>query len=1256
MLEWLKNITGGIKIRNKHGISNDQISRILSELKKMDKIKHGISERALRYIVDDEGENVLLELAGLTGCGALLGMHGCYLTNQLGSYSAILDLLKSDPQKRSERFFKTLDNRFPDLYARLAKVLEAASRLERKELFFNVPGVDPWVDILFAEVFNFKDYYSYNEKSPLGLDTENAEKIIEAGDGSPVLLTRLVFHSYKIDFYKKPCIDRLSSIPGFYKRIHLHHQQVIEALNHKHADQRIHALKLLPHPDVDLSPFRDIVLNLAVSSAKGVRKAAEPVILSNKTLFKEPIRSILENGANEQRMYAVSLLWNIEGKSCSQYLKERMETDKSPKVKETISLLLATPSTPKNIETTPAKLELPPLGPVTTVEPLPEETRAVLNDLFKNYTARLIKQKEIEKSAPIKINYKPYTLPPQFTDMVFTLLQETKQTKMQDYLVEFQIYHALGIEKDLKKFLERPETKPAHAVRLLVILLDFRYNEGSKMFSFPFEFDLLLSYYREHHRLTFGLREVAAILKFIGFDVSRFGWSILDSYMTFPFSSWGDSALWPYFAENIDLLEQALGTKNAEYKISDYHISMVRKRVFHILKMFPYVPESLTNTLWEMALGNVKAERENAQEILEKLPGKEPRILEALKSGRQENRQVAAEWLAKLKINEALEPLKKALQKEKSETARGAMMEALEALGAPIDEFLDFSSLKKEAFNAISKGIPEALSWFPFDSLPVVRWNENGEVIDPIILKWFILVNYRLKSPEPGPMLRKYCSYMNKSDRKTLGKFVLDAWLAQDTLPALTHEEASQKAKLLSQSMAKHLKDKKPEDFYQQNLNSYLNALKGSAIKEKGILSITAACGGSECVAPVESYIKNWYGMRAAQCKALIQMLVWIEHPLAVQLLLSISNRFRTQGIREEASLCVQLLAERNGWTIDEMADRTIPAAGFDNTGKMELDFGSRSFTCTLDDDFNIIITNPDGKTIKALPEPVKDDHPEKAAEAKKELSKSKQTLKSILKLQKERLYENMCTERRWIFSDLKMYLFSHPIISRYCRQIVWAFIEQEKPAVTFRPMDDGTLTGFSDDEITVPDSATVIIAHSCHIPKETAEAWKTHFADYNLEFLFPQFRDELFRLPDSKKGENRIEDFKGYMIDNFKLRSLAVKFGYTRSQAEDGGIFYTYSRRFPGLKIEAIIEFSGSPLPEENRPVALTGLYFSSLPDQAADGLSHSFGMNMTCGLPLENIPSVLLNETWNDFRQIAQAGSGYDADWNKKVDYYMY
>ena len=125
------------------------------------------------------------------------------------------------------------------------------------------------------------------------------------------------------------------------------------------------------------------------------------------------------------------------------------------------------------------------------------------------------------------------------------------------------------------------------------------------------------------------------------------------------------------------------------------------------------------------------------------------------------------------------------------------------------------------------------------------------------------------------------------------------------------------------------------------------------------------------------------------------------------------------------------------------------------------------------------------------------------------------------------------------------------------------------------------------------------------------------------------------------------LRDFKsaeGHLIEAFSLRGRALKLGYTRGAAEDGGWFHVYSKRFPTLGLQAVIEFTGNPLPEENRTVALLNLAFTS----AESGSSWQNN-----NLSLAKVPKVLLSECYNDLRLIAADGSGFDPEWQKKSEY---
>ena len=345
-----------------------------------------------------------------------------------------------------------------------------------------------------------------------------------------------------------------------------------------------------------------------------------------------------------------------------------------------------------------------------------------------------------------------------------------------------------------------------------------------------------------------------------------------------------------------------------------------------------------------------------------------------------------------------------------------------------------------------------------------------------------------------------------------------------------------------------------------------------------------------------------------------------------------------------------QLLAERKHWTMDELADRTIPTAGFDETATMEFDYGVRKFTAKLAEDMSIVVTNAAGKVISSLPDANKSDDEERAKLAKASLSASRKELKSVLSMQRDRLYEAMCTQRDWTFEEWETYLAKHPVVGRYCQRLVWVVWEQERAATSFRPLPDGTLTNTDDDEVKVDAGARIRLGHDVTVSSSQRDAWVQHFSDYGVDPLFQQFGKPAFAPSEEQKSATEITDFLGHAIKAFSLRNRLTRLGYTRGVPQDGGWFFDYHKSFIGLGLESVIEFTGNGLPEQNRDVALRRLYFARKGDanMAMSGLSGMSGDELSLG----ELPPVLLSECWNDIRLAAAEGAGFAKDWEKQTE----
>ena len=291
-----------------------------------------------------------------------------------------------------------------------------------------------------------------------------------------------------------------------------------------------------------------------------------------------------------------------------------------------------------------------------------------------------------------------------------------------------------------------------------------------------------------------------------------------------------------------------------------------------------------------------------------------------------------------------------------------------------------------------------------------------------------------------------------------------------------------------------------------------------------------------------------------------------------------------------------------------------------------------------------ITITNQNGKVIASLPDANQSDDAEKVKQAKSQLSGARKELKSILAMQKDRLYEALCTQRTWRFEDWDTYLRQHPIAGRYCQRLVWVAYDGEKILKSFRPLADGTLTDNQDDEVKFTSETDLRLGHDETLPQEDRTAWLQHFSDYEVEPLFQQFGKQQFSLPEDMKEETEINDFLGHIIMAFSLRNRLTRLGYTRGQAQDAGWFHEYRKTFLQLGIESVIEFTGNGLPEQNLKVALQRLYFVRKLDGPA---------SISEEIALGELPRVLLSECWNDIRLAAAEGPGFAADWKKQTEF---
>lgn len=703
---------------------------------------------------------------------------------------------------------------------------------------------------------------------------------------------------------------------------------------------------------------------------------------------------------------------------------------------------------------------------------------------------------------------------------------------------------------------------------------------------------------------------------------------------------WGAMSEWPLeLAQSLLVHRTARVLAVQDTTADEWHYD--RLALYLAATAVPSPEGLLREHLFEVALGSRADARPLAQEALAGDIDRVRRAGTALTGTTVAIKQAAARWLGGSGDAAALEPLRAAWGKERNDLVRGSILDALLQLGEQAETYLDPEETAKKAAKAVARGLPKALEWLDWSGVPEVLFAGTGAPVPVEVVQWLTAMAVKGKTPAPNAILRRYAEMFEQGDRERLGKALLDAWMTED-LRLPNQEEAMEAARDRARQYVSwgYMRGATEAEIIEHVLPEVRQTPFSSGVPSKGMLALAAACGGGGLVDPAVGFVKKWYGWRLAQSRALLIMLAWTDHPAATQAVLAVGTRFRTKSLQQEAATQIELLAERRGWSIDELADRTIPTAGFDDEGRLELDYGPRAFSVHLLPDLTVELRTPDGKPVKSLPAPRKDDDEEAAKAAKKSLAAAKRELKTVRTQQATRLYEALCTERTWPVDDWRDFLLAHPIARHLVARLLWVTDAEGSAPVTFRPLDDGTLTDVEDEEVCLPQTGRIRLAHLSTLSAEEAEAWRQHLVDYEIVPLFDQLSRDLHEVSDDEQTGNALVDFRGQVVESFALRNRATKLGYLRGETEDGGWFYSYDKRYPTLGLVVSVRFSGSPMPEANQEVALGTLEFHRVTPEGGGK-----------AMMVRDVPAVLVSEAWHDMRAMAADGTGFDPNWEKRI-----
>ena len=1245
------------------GLTHMQVQHLREAFKPLGSANATLPERALEFVVDGADVDVLIALqhAAASEPGQLLGAPGRLRWKFQSWQNKPLEAAGNGSLENRARFYASLDSQTVPLESliRLGKLLAAADA--GKSLDKSGAPVPDWLQYLVNDAIfaSFNDHRSQTDlvKTRPAWDIALVARLLEHEALDPMLALQLIFERRDMSSYARNRYDGLTNLPAVAEFMRAHREATRALPGQLSTAGRIALAQRIGSDTALLNDFASLFVRLAVDGAKGVRAEAIPYLEGIAQAERlELLAALLTTGDTTERAQAAELMARLPVAATRERLEAALAADGSNTVRHAIRAALAridaaSDASDVGLPDPPAWTSIPDAALGDEAIPLLNASRTELLELTRRRA-----EEEIEHNKT-----QPFTR--KWAQEAYKRCQKIRDDDLRAIV---RVYNGQAGKSDRERVSDPLIRQIATYGNRLDALPEFgaahviRWTAAATTWSFWFANDFQL-WLARHPEGGLDLRALADLLQRAGQSIDDVAAAALVPHWHRPTAPrlLPPERVWPFFAEHPEFIDEGLGLA-APVEREHRRMAFQLGATLETLGTFPTMPPRWLPRVMEIALGEGKTHRAAAQQALSRLPDIGRRVIESLTHSKSEVRIEAANWLAQLRHTPAIEALTAALDKENRETVRAAFLTALEALGDDISPRIAPATLLAEARKGLKAKLPTGLAWFPFDALPACRW-ANTDAVEPDIIRWWIVLACKLKEPGGNALLTRYIGLLDATSREALGAMVLRQFIWRDTLhPSLEDGIAYAQATAPQrwQNNQQRWQNAKPEhkQFYEAEYNKSqdqvfeeckrqkMSEYLGSAIGEKGILALAAFAPAHEAVTLLRQYMRDHY-QRRAQLEAMLEATAAGNHPLVIQLLLSVSRRYRTASVQEKARVLVQEIAERNGWSQEQLADRTIPNAGLDDTGTLTLQYGERVFTVVLDAAMKTELRNADGKVVKTLPEPRQTDDEALIKAAKSQLSAHKKELKQVIELQTARLFEAMCAGRAWPQSEWREHLQRHPIAGRLIQRLVWLELDgQGQVRTSLRATEDGSLIDTRDDEIELAPDSVLRLAHASLADAETIAAWVRHFKDYKIAPLFPQMTrvtPALDLRDDAGRDVTEIRARLGWISDAFTLRGAFTKLGYQRAQAEDGGFFYQYTKDFSSVGVRVAIEFSGNTLPEENVPAALKTLSFEN---------SNARNWNERI-LPLGKVPPVLLAEAYSDYIAIANACAGFDADWEKKM-----
>jgi hypothetical protein len=582
MFGWLKDKFASDSQSVEIAKAAEQLKAQFEPIEKLSGAKPAIAERLTRYVFTGEPKDAVPELAAMQNTQFILSNPSSFYSHHAARVDLTL-LVKLFPED-------------PELYLRLADVYDATYRTgsQVSAALGGVPipafeGSLSWLSAFVVEL----SHGGRRQEPNFSVDLVR-QMLTTRGEDPNVLIRGPFFYE---DAQGKPQLSRWLNPPFSYFQclrgfgdLVLNSTDIIRpAFRQKDAGSRANVLRALTALKIAPVSFAEEIASLAVSGSKEVRETAELLVADRFAAFNQLLEKYAEKGSSDERYHAVRLLGRISDDSVSSFLTKRLEIEKSQKVIEAIQHILGA-----NEPTTAAggaleEYTLPPVAEVPTRAPLGKDVLAELRKCIEECERKSAEDFSKNKHAQ-RHNKELPPFPADTADQLFEALQNfvVKEKETWQFVRGTLWGSAYQV---LVNFVTHPQLELIHLLRWC-LLITGRRIDGSGFDSL--RLSLIYAWrdpfvrYQKAHKKQIDLRELAAVFRAVGLDDRVIGRQLLQAnrFGSSPVSYSDADTIWPYFAERLDLIEEAFGLSHpsSTKTYQDYLAMDRRQNAFSILE------------------------------------------------------------------------------------------------------------------------------------------------------------------------------------------------------------------------------------------------------------------------------------------------------------------------------------------------------------------------------------------------------------------------------------------------------------------------------------------------------------------------------------------------------------------------------------------------------------------------------------------------------------------------------------------------